>query len=311
MLEAFHEISTHEFTGQQLLSHKHSTAEKTPEGLETPMKPDGKAYTVLIAEDNPVNAEVTRSMVAAAGYIADVFPDGQKAVHAFKSKSYDLVLMDGQMPEMDGLEATIAIRKYEQLKKAHLPPVPIIAATANIVEGIREEYIVGGMSDFIVKPFTRTQLLTVMKKWLNLERVGETAQRTVIAPVLAKTPPITAQADSDIINTKALQQIFELQPDSGQEFLNSLLVLYIHDTSKSLEQMQQAIEQQDSSMVQKIAHKIKSSSANVGALKLARFAQGIESLPNCHDIVEKVAYLKKEYESARSELEYIMKMGFA
>jgi len=219
--------------------------------------------------------------------------------------------MDGQMPEMDGLEATMAIRQYEQLKKVHLPPVPIIAATANIVEGVREEYIAGGMSDFIVKPFTRTQLLTVMNKWLNLERVGETAQRTVVAPVMTKTSAATAHADSDIINTKVLQQIFELQPESGQEFLNGLLALYIQDTSKSLEQMQQALEQHDSSMVQKIAHKVKSSSANVGALKLARFAQGIESLPDCHDIVEKVAYLKKEYASARSELEYIMKMGLA
>ena len=309
MLEALQEISTHEFTGQQLLSHRHSATEKTPEGLETPMKPDGKAYTVLIAEDNPVNAEVTRSMVVAAGYIADVFPDGQKAVHAFKSKNYDLVLMDGQMPEMDGLEATKAIREYEHTKRAHLPPVPIIAATANIVGGIREEYIAGGMSDFIIKPFTRTQLLTVMNKWLNLEKVGETVQRTVVAPVMTKTSAATAQADGDIINTKVLQQIFELQPESGQEFLNGLLALYIQDTSKSLEQMQQALEQQDSSMVQKIAHKVKSSSANVGALKLARFAQGIESLPDCHDIVEKISYLKKEYESARSELEYIMKMG--
>jgi signal transduction histidine kinase/CheY-like chemotaxis protein len=311
MLEAFQEISTHEFTGQQLLSHKHSAADKTPDGIETPLKSDGKAFTVLIAEDNPVNAEVTRSMVAAAGYIADVFPDGQKAVHAFKSKHYDLVLMDGQMPEMDGLEATVAIRKYEHLKKAHLPPVPIIAATANIVEGIREEYIAGGMSDFILKPFTRTQLLTVMNKWLSLEKVGETVQRTIVAPVITKIASPAEQTDSDIIDTKVLQQIFELQPESGQEFLNGLLALYIQDTAKSLEQMQHALEQHDSSMVQKIAHKVKSSSANVGALKLARFAQGIESLPDCHDITEKVTYLKREYDSARSELEYIMKMGLA
>jgi two-component system sensor histidine kinase/response regulator len=310
IIEALQEINTHEFTGQQLLSVKHSVTESGASDLTAPVKKNGKAYTVLIAEDNPVNAEVTRSMVVAAGYIADVFSDGQKAVHAFKSKDYDLVLMDGQMPEMDGLEATKAIRQYEQSKRAHLPPVPIIAATANIVEGIREEYIVGGMSDFIIKPFTRTQLLNVMQKWLNLEKAGETAQRTVVAPVMAKTiTPEETRSNVEIIDTKVLQQIFDLQPESGQEFLNSLLSLYIKDTAKSLEQMQHALEQQDTITVQKIAHKVKSSSANVGALKLARFAQGIESLPDCHDIVEKMAYLKKEYESVCNELEYIMRMG--
>jgi two-component system sensor histidine kinase/response regulator len=312
IIEALQEITTHEFTGQELLSGNQRIAESVEPHLNMPVKANGKAYTVLIAEDNPVNAEVTRSMVVAAGYIADVFPDGQKAVHAFKSKNYDLVLMDGQMPEMDGLEATKAIREYEETKRAHLPPTPIIAATANIVEGICEEYIAGGMSDFIIKPFTRTQLLNVMQKWLSMEKVDETAQRTVVAPVMAKnTTSQDSHSTIEIIDTKVLQQIFDLQPESGQEFLNSLLALYIKDTENSLEQMQQALEQKDTSTVQKIAHKVKSSSANVGALKLARFAQAIESLPDCHDIVEKMNYLQKEYESARSELEYIMQIGLA
>lgn len=126
-------------------------------------RPRFKAY-VLVAEDNPVNQEVARAMLEQLGCRVDIVPDGSKAVLATLATQYDLVLMDCQMPVMDGFAATVEIRRQEAKGASRLP---IIALTANVAKGIREQCLAAGMDDYLSKPFDQMQLAAVLTRFLR------------------------------------------------------------------------------------------------------------------------------------------------
>lgn len=129
-----------------------------------------KNVRILLAEDNPINQQVAIRILAKLGYHSDVVKNGSEALEAIKEKSYDLILMDCQMPEMDGYVATAEIRKLEQINNKS--PVPIIAVTAHSLESDREKCMTSGMNDYIPKPINIDQLATTIEKWLvvSLER---------------------------------------------------------------------------------------------------------------------------------------------
>ncbi|HUM94252.1 MAG TPA: ATP-binding protein [Candidatus Competibacter sp.] len=119
---------------------------------------------VLVAEDNPVNQEVARAMLEILGCRADIVADGHEAVEAASQQSYDLILMDCQMPVLDGFEATAEIRGRERASGVHLP---IIALTANVVKGFRERCLEAGMDDYLSKPFDQAQLAELLSQFLD------------------------------------------------------------------------------------------------------------------------------------------------
>jgi CheY-like chemotaxis protein len=122
--------------------------------------------TVLLAEDNPVNQEVTREFLKALGCRVDVVATGLEVLAALERTSYDLILMDCQMPEMDGLEATAMLRLKEQ-QQNHKRRTPVIAVTANVFEGELERCLEAGMNDYISKPFNMDELRQVLQQWLD------------------------------------------------------------------------------------------------------------------------------------------------
>jgi CheY-like chemotaxis protein len=122
---------------------------------------------LLLAEDNPVNQEVAKALIGSAGLIVDVASDGQLAVEMFEANDYALVLMDVQMPVMDGLDATRTIRQSERGKK-----VPILAMTANAFDEERQRCFDAGMDDHVAKPVVAEQLFATLHAWL-------TGQKTV------------------------------------------------------------------------------------------------------------------------------------
>jgi CheY-like chemotaxis protein len=118
---------------------------------------------VLLAEDTPTNQEVTRAMLRQLGCLVTVVSDGRQAVESFRHKTPDIILMDCQMPEMDGFEATRHIREIEQAEGR--PPTPIVAVTAGILRDERTACLASGMNDFLPKPFRRADLAEALLRW--------------------------------------------------------------------------------------------------------------------------------------------------
>jgi CheY-like chemotaxis protein len=129
--------------------------------------PPRAARRALLVEDNRVNQEVGRAMLRALGFDTEISPDGRAGVEAAFSRDYDIILMDCQMPEMDGFEATAEIRAREQAARSHGSPTrrTIIALTANAMQGDRERCLEAGMDDYLAKPFRKDQLERVLAKW--------------------------------------------------------------------------------------------------------------------------------------------------
>jgi CheY-like chemotaxis protein len=124
----------------------------------------GEPLRILMAEDNAINQRVGKLILQRAGYDIDLVGDGNEALEAHRAKPYDLILMDCQMPTMDGFEASRQIRKLEQ------PQPVIIAVTANALVGERERCLNAGMDDYLSKPFQAEQLVSVVKKWVAERR---------------------------------------------------------------------------------------------------------------------------------------------
>lgn len=135
------------------------------ETSETPTSPRQETVgRILIAEDNNINQFITKKLVESAGYTADVVVNGREATEAIKRQEYALILMDCQMPEMDGYEATIKIREYEANCWRH---TLIIALTACAMTGEREKCLQAGMDDYMTKPALKIDLETMLKKWIK------------------------------------------------------------------------------------------------------------------------------------------------
>ena len=140
---------------------------------------------VLLAEDNPVNQEVARCMLESLGCRVEVASDGREALEVFSKTPCDLVLMDCQMPELDGYAVTQIIRKEEMQEGKDraeqgqgVRRTPIIALTAHAMQGDREQCLAAGMDDYLSKPFNRDQLCTVLKRWLPAKSMTELSVNT-------------------------------------------------------------------------------------------------------------------------------------
>ncbi|MEM9441658.1 MAG: response regulator, partial [Pseudomonadota bacterium] len=117
---------------------------------------------ILLADDNPVNSKIACTMLEKAGHKIDVVTDGAAAIEAVLGKAYDLILMDVQMPVMDGLEATRRIRAITKKGAVHLP---IVAVTANAMTGDDQQCLDAGMDDYVTKPIDRARLLSKVNQW--------------------------------------------------------------------------------------------------------------------------------------------------
>ncbi len=156
------EGSTFWFTVPLTISSEASTVAAAVTSLASSSTDDGRTRgsRILLAEDNPVNQRVAAAILTRAGHTVDTVANGIGAINAVKSRHYDVILMDVQMPEMDGVTATKAIRAFAGEKRN----IPIIAITANAMAGDREEYLEAGMNDYLPKPFKPNELLTAIDR---------------------------------------------------------------------------------------------------------------------------------------------------
>ncbi|WP_348697000.1 response regulator [Duganella fentianensis] len=262
---------------------------------------------VLLAEDNPVNVEVASAMLESMGLDVSRAENGEQALHSVQHDAYDLVLMDCQMPVMDGFAATGAIRRHEQ-QQGQGHKLPIIAITANALQGDRESCLAAGMDDYLSKPFTRQTLGHTLARWINLPRQHSQQEAPPAMPAPALQQPAAADADAGIA-LAALENIRALSPDQGNVLLEKILQTYLRDTPLQLQAMAQAMQRQDDAALRALAHRLKSGSANVGALALAASCKQLEQLASQHSSASAaplLATIDRQFQSVRQALEAIL-----
>jgi signal transduction histidine kinase/DNA-binding NarL/FixJ family response regulator len=240
------------------------------------------SYRVLLVEDNPVNCEVALEMLDMLSCRTTVAENGLQAVMLAASTRFDLVLMDCQMPEMDGYQATREIRRHES---GH---VPIIAMTANAMEGDRELCLAWGMDDYLPKPFLFDELAAILHRWLPS------------AGGSAEAPPA--------IDRLVLERARQLSP--GRPALVARLAesWLAHSTGR-LEELRSAVAELDHDRVRKIAHGQKSGAGNVGATRLAELFQALETAASNGDgeaVRETMDRIEIHHREACSQLQQII-----
>ena len=255
-----------------------SSAEKT--GKHVPLK-------ILLADDHTTNQKLGIMILERLGYHADVAGNGLEVLEALERQHYDLILMDVEMPDMDGLEASREVRR--RCGQGGNPR--IVAMTANVMRGDRELCLQAGMNDYLSKPIRVPELVRV------LEETGSTA------PV-HKSDGGPGTSTSEAIDEHALTSLLAVI-GGDRMALGELIQSFLHEMPKALSELSRGARDLDSELVRRAAHTIKSSARDFGAVQLASVSSELEelgrsgNLDGSHRFVERA---KREYEKAESRL---------
>jgi CheY-like chemotaxis protein/HPt (histidine-containing phosphotransfer) domain-containing protein len=217
-------------------------------------------------------------MLQTLGYTVTVAQNGREAVDQAQTTTYDLILMDCQMPELDGFEATRLIREWEQSNSRSA--TPIVALTAHATPGDREHCLAAGMSDYIAKPFSMERLQAVLTSWLQRASTPSTVEQLAPQPTVWLVPA-TQEPESDaslIVDVKAWKSITSLQKPGKEDMLAKILTLFLADSQQLVDQMHGGIAAGDAMAVNQAAHSLKGRSSVLGALSLATLCQQFETL---------------------------------
>jgi signal transduction histidine kinase/CheY-like chemotaxis protein/HPt (histidine-containing phosphotransfer) domain-containing protein len=242
---------------------------------------------VLLAEDNLVNQEVAMAMLQRMGVYARVAVNGQEALVALQREQFDLVLMDCQMPIMDGYEATAKIRENERVSGA--PKIPIIALTANAILGDRERCLAQGMDDYLSKPFTSEQLQKLLSRWLPAHTPAD------IDEVSTSDRPIR-------VDTKILDELRTLK----QGLLPRVIQLFRASSPNLIELMQEAIDKKNANQLYKAVHSLKNGASNLGIIDLVDHCRELETQAYQGNLVGAEERLRDIRELCRAALRVLM-----
>jgi signal transduction histidine kinase/CheY-like chemotaxis protein/HPt (histidine-containing phosphotransfer) domain-containing protein len=261
---------------------------------------------VLVAEDNPTNQEVAFGMLRKFGCRVDLVSNGREATHAFAKHSYDLVFMDCQMPILDGYQATAGIRRQEREKGVDTR-TPIIALTAHALEGDKEGCLAAGMDDYMSKPFRSEDMLTMIERWtVGLPTAREKQRRSATAVNPVPDRKASEKNHGKSIDKSVLHTLKELQIEGEPDFLKRVVTTYLEGSYPLIGQLEDEFLNKDALGMQHIAHRLKSSSANVGAMQLSEFCRILEvdCKDNCGEDAElMVSAIVSEFEAVKKELE--------
>lgn len=274
-----------------------------------------KEIQLLLVEDYPTNQKVAMNHLQKAGFQVDLAENGLQAFEAFKRKQYDIILMDIQMPVMDGYAATDNIRKHEtkiqqiQLKTdtpghesgpsspAKKPPtkrIPIIAMTAHAIKGYREKCLEAGMDDYITKPLKRTSFLAIVDKWISPDSELDQPQKALPLETESNADgqPATPQQNVEAAATDRPENgILDLDRaieefEGDRDFLFEIIEGFKDNVTKQLAILEQAITAGDAETVRREAHSIKGGAANLTAEKLRAVAFELENIGHSGELGE-------------------------
>ena len=230
---------------------------------------------ILVAEDNPVNQKLITEVLRIFGCDLTLVENGEEAVSMHEQNRYDMILMDCQMPEMDGFEATEIIRAKEREAGVERG-VTIVALTANARREDRDNCLACGMNDYLSKPFTMVQLKNTIFKWYAAAEGDPGA--------VAATPPVgeadktAAGEDDPLLDLDTLNGIRAIQDPRAPDILGKLLEIYLGNAPELIAQLRAAVQEGNCESIRDYAHSLKSSSGNIGARKIFELAAAIENM---------------------------------
>jgi len=250
---------------------------------------------ILLAEDNVVNQKLAIHLLQKMGYRADIVSNGLEAVEAVQRQNYDVILMDVQMPEMDGLEATRRIRQISTngFKQPH-----IIAMTALTMEGDQERCLKAGMDDYVSKPIRLEELTRALEN-----------ARSNMKPKIIKTYSEEETVKHETpIDVSVLNELRETVGAGDEEMFNELLSIYLDDAPNLIAEMEKAYEMKDVEKLTRSSHTLKSSSATIGAMDLSTLCKQVEHASRegkIDNLDEKIEMIKQEYERVKEALKQV------
>jgi signal transduction histidine kinase/CheY-like chemotaxis protein/HPt (histidine-containing phosphotransfer) domain-containing protein len=259
---------------------------------------------VLLVEDHPVNQKVAQKLLERLGLTVDVAENGEVALERLREQPYAMVLMDCQMPVLDGYSATRRLREIEAGQGK--PRTPVIAMTAHAMSGDRERCLQAGMDDYLSKPLDRQLLEQTLARWMPKSPDLPPAP-TVFAAAAPATPPeatLPAKPNPPPPDTLDTATLVDLEDIMGDE-LATLVDAYLRDGETRMRNMREAANRGDGTEVGKLAHSLKSSSANLGAIPLANRARQVEEAARNGTLAspgDSVAALEKLYANAAAAL---------
>ncbi|NJN56317.1 MAG: response regulator [Leptolyngbyaceae cyanobacterium SL_5_9] len=262
LLECFLSLASGGFTRAEVPA---ITVRKASPDSPTSTSVGESSLKILLVEDNITNQKVTLKQLNSLGFEADLAANGQEAVEAIARIDYDIVLMDCQMPMLDGYQATRLIRQMEQEKLKH--PTIIIAVTANALQEDQERAIAAGMDDYLSKPVRKDRLAAMLDRWGKAILTNSAA---------SQTQPTAPDADRDALSSQLNWRHLHQISDGNREFELELLQVFVEDSQIHLEALKRAIANREIWEVEQAAHHIKGASANVGAKIMQAAAEQLE-----------------------------------
>ena len=277
---------------------------------------------ILLAEDNQVNQQVVLLMLQKLGYRADVVGNGFEAIVALRQAPYDVVLMDVEMPEMDGLSATQQIcQEWSAQQRPY-----IIALTAYAMAGDREKCLQAGMDNYLAKPIREKELLQALVQAAQHQssKLGEKLSASSVATQTTRRTSETGELSDpnsvqvgvldsesqveEVLDLKVLQSIRQMGGAKGEHILKTIIEQYLEDAPQHLQAIREAIAKADSESLRKSAHTLRSSNANLGALNLADWCKELENLGRSgttEGAKDSLLQLQAEYERVQQALQAI------
>lgn len=291
------------------------SAQSLPIGQVTPALGAVNPLRILLAEDNPVNVKVALLTLERMGYRADVAGNGLEVLDALRRQCYDVILMDVQMPEMDGLAATRQIcREWPKEKRPR-----IIAMTANAMRGDREECINAGMDDYISKPIRMEELARALFQCQPYSKPAEQIEAPEVmaseSQVSANSPDLEEKLDTEVLTLQAEEQASEAAPLLNEKVLQSLreiealdevIDIYLENVPILLQSIQEAIALNDAPALRNAAHSMKSTSGTVGASSLFELCKHLEAMGRAGTTADAPPLLKQveaEFMKVKAALE--------
>jgi CheY-like chemotaxis protein len=249
---------------------------QTPGASPADVQPRWRGKRVLVADDNPINQEVALGILRHVGLCADAVADGAEAVSALTASPYDLVLMDMQMPETDGLEATRIIRDPDSAVLNH--QIPIIAMTANTMSGQRERCFDAGMNGYVTKPVSPAALFEALSTWLPQDNEPLTESPSqALAGIIEQDG---AEPDVPVFDRTGL--LARLMKD--EELAKVVIAQFLKSVPQQIESLRRSLEAADVAALRLVAHSVKGASANVGGERLRQATWELEQAAQAGDL---------------------------